>query len=274
MRQTRATGRPGLSVVVPAWNEAERIEACLQELHGSLAHLRPEVVVVDDGSSDGTADLASAWIARHPECDAHVLSIPHGGKGRAVHAGVRRTRGDDVAYIDADLDIPATEIERLLHFRDAVGADVVVGSKRSLTWHELPRPLFRRVISVSFSWLVARLFHLPVRDTQTGVKLFSGRWLRAAVPHAQVSGYLFDVELLASAAADGLNVAEVPVAVTMRRRASRIGLGDCLCCLVELGAVVRSVGRGRTRHHLRRVRATHLPRHLERHGPAVGHGAR
>ena len=235
--------RPALSVVVPAWNEAVRIGACLDQLEACLSHRGLEIIVVDDGSTDGTAEAAQAWADAHPGRRTEVLHQPHGGKGRAVYAGVARSRGADVAYIDADLDIPAGEVDRLLAWRDASGAAVVVGSKRRLAWRRLPRPLPRRVLSVTFSWVVALLFHLPVRDTQTGVKLFPGPWLRAATRQAAISGFLFDVELLALAARDGLSMAELPVTVVRRREANRIGLGTVWCCLLELGAVVRAVRR-------------------------------
>lgn len=239
-----APAAPILSVIVPAWNEAEGIAACMQALHQHLGPLRPELIIVDDGSTDGTHRVAADWIARHPDVDARVISLPHRGKGVAVRAGVRRSRGNDVVYIDADMDIPASEIDRLLASRSRDGTDVVVGSKRALTWRQLPGPVSRRLISVTFSWLVSQLFHLPVRDTQTGVKLFPGPWLRSAVAEARVAGFLFDVELLAMAVRAGLRLREEPVRVTMRRAASRIGVRDCLRCVGELALLVRVLGDG------------------------------
>ncbi len=256
-----APAAPVLSVIVPAWNEAERITACMQALQQHLAPLCPELIVVDDGSTDGTHQIAAEWIARHPEADAQVISLPHRGKGAAVRAGVRHSHGDDIVYIDADLDIPASEILRLLASRSRDGADVVVGSKRALTWLQLPGPIPRRLISVTFSWLVGRLFDLPVRDTQTGVKLFPGGWMRSAVTQARVAGFLFDVELLAMAARAGLRLREEPVRVTMRRAASRIGVRDCVRCLGEL-ALLAHVLQDRRR----------LPDAPARRHAAVGHG--
>lgn len=232
-----------LSIIVPAWNESARIAQCLNQLHRRLGHRRPEIIVVDDGSTDGTLEAALGWMARHPSCDVSVIRVPHGGKGRAVYAGARYTHGLDVAYIDADMDIPAAEIDHLIRWRDIAAADVVVGSKRELSWRRARRPFVRWVVSIAFSSLVSRIYRLPVRDTQTGVKLFPGPWLRDVVRYAQVPGYLFDVELLAVAAAQGLGITEIPVRVRMRRAASRIGLMDGLRCIAEMAEVRTSVRR-------------------------------
>ncbi len=238
-----------LSVVVPAWNEAERIPECIRRIVDSLSPLDPEVIVVDDGSTDGTADVCRAWIRAHPSPDVRVIVAPHRGKGAAVCAGARASRGDVVAFIDADLDVAPEEIARLLRARDQQGLDIVVGSKRILSWRGMRRPLPRRVLSLSFSALARLLFRLPVRDTQTGVKLFDGPWLRTVAPHARVRGFLFDVELLALAASEGLRMGEVCVPVGMSRPASRIGLYDVVRCIGELAVIGRSVRRARRSLH-------------------------
>ena len=234
---------PLLSVVVPAWNEAERIAQCLEQLSLRLEHLEPEIIVVDDGSTDGTAGLCARWLAQRPALDALLVSIPHRGKGAAVHAGARASHGRVVAYIDADMDIGAEEIDHLLAERRRLDLDVVVGSKRRLAWRHIGRPLGRRVLSVLFSRVVRLLFRLPVQDTQTGVKLFGGAWLRAIVRQTRVSGFLFDLELLAAANAAGLRIGEVPVAVGMSRPASRIGPAAVARCALELAGVIASVAR-------------------------------
>ncbi len=234
-----------LSVVVPAWNEAERIPECIRRIVGSLCALDPEVIVVDDGSTDGTAEVCRAWIASHPSPDVRVLVAPHRGKGAAVRAGALASRGDVVAFIDADLDVAPEEIARLLRVRQERGLDVVVGSKRDLSWRRMQRPLPRRLLSLSFSAVARLLFRLPVRDTQTGIKLFDGPWLRSVAPHARVQGFLFDVELLALAAAAGLRMGEVCVPVGMSRPASRIGVRDVLRCMGELALIGGSLRHAR-----------------------------
>lgn len=238
MFHDRCTIAPLLTVIVPAWNEAERIVDCLEQLDKSLGHLHPEIIVVDDGSSDATAEMAQHWIDAHRTCDAHVLVRPHRGKGHAVYAGVRQSSGVDVAFIDADLDIPASEILHLLHERTVAQAAIVVGSKRQLSWRELPGPPLRRTMSITFSALVSRLFDLPVRDTQTGVKLFPGSWLRAMADQARVPGFLFDLELLIAAAAQGMRIIEVPVRVRMQRNANRIGVRHVARCALELAELM------------------------------------
>jgi len=225
---------PGLSVVVPAWNEAERICDCVEQLRTRLRRLRPEIVVVDDGSTDGTAAVCGAWIAAHRGSRVRLLRGPHRGKG-------------------ADLDVPVEEVARLYRLRAAASWDVAVGSKRRLAWRHSARPPLRTALSILFGFAVRQLFGLPLRDTQTGVKMFNGRWLRAVAPHARVRGFLFDVELLAVAAAEGLRLVEVPVTVGMRRPLNRLGVGDVVRCLAELPTVAPSVRR--IRGHLRAARA-------------------
>jgi len=244
---------PGLSVVVPAWNEAERICDCVEQLRTRLRRLRPEIVVVDDGSTDGTAAVCGAWIAAHRGSRVRLLRGPHRGKGAAVYAGAQATRGAVVAYLDADLDVPVEEVARLYRLRAAASWDVAVGSKRRLAWRHSARPPLRTALSILFGFAVRQLFGLPLRDTQTGVKMFNGRWLRAVAPHARVRGFLFDVELLAVAAAEGLRLVEVPVTVGMRRPLNRLGVGDVVRCLAELPTVAPSVRR--IRGHLRAARA-------------------
>lgn len=235
------TRRPGLSVVVPAWNEAERIAECLDRLSAALRALPAEVVVVDDGSTDGTAAVCRGWITRHPRAAVRLLRQPHAGKGAAVYRGARATRGDAVAYLDADLDVPAEEVARLFALRRREGVDVLVGSKRLLTWRGSGRPVLRTALSITFSWVARTLFHLPIRDTQTGIKMWPGPWLRTVARRTSVRGFLFDLELLGAASDDGLRLAEVGVEVRMRRRASRLGLADVGRCLLELPAVGRSL---------------------------------
>lgn len=241
------SGQPAapLSVVVPAWNEADRIRHCLEQVRKRLGHLGAEIIVVDDGSSDGTAEVCAAWMRQHPGAPVVLLSLPHRGKGSALRAGALASRGTVVAFIDADLDIPAEEVARLVRLRADRGLDIVVGSKLTHGGRRPARPLGRRVLSVLFRCAVRLLFRLPVGDTQTGVKVFDGRWLRVAAQHARVSGFLFDLELLTAAAADGLRMAEVPVDVTMRRPASRLRPRDILRSCRELWQVRGSAGRVR-----------------------------
>lgn len=236
---------PTLTVVIPAWNEAERIEECVEQVLARLSDQDAEIVVVDDGSSDGTAARCAAWVRAHPAARVRLVRAPHRGKGAALRAGVAVSRGEVVAFIDADLDVPPEEIARLLRERATGRLDVVVGSKRVLAWRQVPRPFGRKVMSLAFSGLVAVLFRLPVRDTQTGVKLFSGPWLRRAVTYTRIDGFLFDVEILALAAAQGLRMGEAQVRVVMRRPASRIGMRDVVHCLGELAMVPAALHRAR-----------------------------
>jgi dolichyl-phosphate beta-glucosyltransferase len=241
-----AAATPALSVVVPAWNERRHILACVEGILAALAPLDPEVVVVDDGSEDGTGAACAAWIRAHPGARVALVRQPHRGKGAALAAGAAVTRGRAVAFVDADRDIPPEELWRLWWAREAAGLDVVVGAKGPGAARA--RPLGRRVVSAAFAWAVRRALRLPVPDTQTGIKLFPGPWLREAARRARVRGFLFDVELLARAQADGLAMGWVPVAVRRGRPRSRIGLGDLLRTAWEVPRLVcalRALGRSR-----------------------------
>ncbi|MGE5235667.1 MAG: dolichyl-phosphate beta-glucosyltransferase [Acidobacteriota bacterium] len=203
---------PRLSIVVPAYNEATRLPSTLARIVAYLsarAELLPaEVIVVDDGSSDGTAGAADA-ITAPAALDVKVIRLPQNrGKGAAVRAGMAASRGERVLISDADLATPIEEVEALL----ASGAQVAVGSRalrRELITRRqpLPRDLLGRLFN-----LALRLLGLtPLHDTQCGFKLIDGELARRLAGAQRLDGFAFDVELLARAAREGATVAEVPV---------------------------------------------------------------
>lgn len=243
-----------LSIIVPAWNEEWCIYHTLTVLMGHFRGASYEVLVVDDGSRDGTAAEVRRWSRDNPDVAVRCLCLgAQRGKGGAVKAGALASSGSWVAYIDADLDIPADNLLRLYELAQEGEQDVLAGSKRQLTWGRRGVPLGRKLVSVGFSDLVQLLFRLPVRDTQTGIKLFRGSWLRKAAAEARVDGFLFDLELLAMASQDGLKMREVCVSYTPQREANRIGLRKIAACVVELGRIKAALRhRGHTLHGLTR----------------------
>ncbi len=201
------------TVVVPAYREEARLPASLDRLPGALeaAGLVPfEIVVVDDGSPDRTAEVARAAAARDPRI--RVIGTPENrGKGHAVRLGVQAARGTWILVTDADLSTPPADAARLL--AAASRADgIAIGSRRQRGAHILVRqPLHREALGFVFAGL-RRLLVLPrLRDTQCGFKLFRADVARRLFAMAREDRFIYDVEILLLARVAGLRVPEVPV---------------------------------------------------------------
>jgi len=206
-------GDPELSVVIPAFNEENRLPATLDRVQEYLdADGRPyELVLVDDGSGDATLAVMNGAAERRP--NVHVVSLGENrGKGRAVAAGVAATTGGLVLFSDADLSTPIEELAKLEAAVDA-GADIAVAS-RALKRSEIviPQPGTRVLMGKVFNLLVQGLLLVPgVWDTQCGFKLFRGTSGREVFAALTTDGFAFDVEVLHRARRRGLRIAEVPV---------------------------------------------------------------
>lgn len=209
---------PTLSLVVPAYNEADRLGPYLTEIRAYLdveCRGSYEVLVVDDGSSDDTAGLVSRVGSRWQQLRLMRHTVNR-GKGAAVRTGVLATTGRRVLFADADGATPIVEESRLAAAIHA-GAMVACGS-RVVPGEGVTRDRnFRRAIMGGFfSWLARRLIGVTVRDTQCGFKMFVGDVGRALFAAGQELGYLFDLEVLALAARSGYPVVEVPVSWSER----------------------------------------------------------
>lgn len=208
MNRSRASK---LSVVVPAYREALRIRAGLTTLKRELEEIDRdcEIVLVCDGCRDtyeAARPLAGPVIAVH-----HYAR--NMGKGYALQYGVEHVTGDLVTFIDADMNIHPREIDTFMKLMDALDADIVIGSKRH-PQSKVNYPAFRRVQSLAYQALVAALFTINVRDTQTGLKLFRRDVLRAVLPRVLVKRYAFDLELLVVAHHLGYRrIVEAPIEI-------------------------------------------------------------
>ena len=240
-----AAGDKRLSVVVPAYNEGELIEATLAAITNELdAHLEPgsyEVVVVDDGSSDDTAERAERAGAT-----VHRLAANQ-GKGGAVRAGMLVTGGRSVIFTDADLAYSPRLLVDVLD-RIEQGWDVVVGSRRhddtnTLVRARRLRELGGRVINLLTHMVLLGNF----RDTQCGLKGFRGDIARTIFERTRINGFAFDVEIFLIVEQDQLSLTEVPVAVTNRAGSSVRIVGDTAELLVDLFRIRRWAGEGRYR---------------------------
>jgi len=207
--------RPDLSLVIPAYNEARRLPATLAALQTFLATRpwRVEIVVVDDGSTDGTP--AAARGAALPTSCLRVVSLgTNQGKGAAVKRGVAEARGAHIAFVDADLPYAFDGFDRAME-RLAHGADLVIGGR------DLPGSTdvmgygwMRRLSGKIYSVLVNAFAVRAIPDTQCGFKWFRASMARELFPRVVLKGFAFDVELLVLAQRWGLRIDRIPVTLS------------------------------------------------------------
>ena len=209
------------SIVIPAYNEERRIGATLDEAMKYLneRNVRSEVIVVDDGSTDRTADVVM-WY-RRKTYRVKLVRCPHAGKGSAVRTGVSAAHGQIVFLCDADMHEGFGECEKL----EAAllgGADVAIGSRWvQHTPSHYTQPLYRRASSRVFNACTKRLLGLQFRDTQCGLKAFTRDAAKDLFAYQHIDGWGFDPELLFVAARLGYKVVEVPIELHHDYRASK-----------------------------------------------------
>lgn len=205
--------RPELSVVIPAFNEEGRLAPTLHAVTSYLA-ARPltwEVLVVDDGSRDGTRRVAEEQAAR--EGRIRVLALPRNrGKGVAVRTGFVAALGELVLFADADNSTPIEEVEKLRGAMDLAGAACAIGS-RALPESDVrvKQHALRQKMGQGFNLLARAITGLPFRDTQCGFKLFRREACLPLFLAQRTEGFAFDAEILVLARRAGLRVVEVPV---------------------------------------------------------------
>jgi dolichyl-phosphate beta-glucosyltransferase len=216
--------RPEISVVIPAFNEEARLGQPLREIvrYFRERNRAAEILVVDDGSRDGTSGLVLRLARQYPEI--RLIRLPaNAGKGYAVRTGVVNASGRLVLFADADGATPIAEIEALEAAIDS-GADIAIGSRavRSESVQVRAR-LYRRVMGRAFHLLVRTLAVKGIADTQCGFKLFRGPVAQDLFSRMRMNGFSFDVEVLLMARRAGYRIAEVPVNWT-HQPGSRVNL--------------------------------------------------
>lgn len=201
---------PYLSVVIPVYNEEDRIEDTLARVTTYLA-TRPycaEVVVVDDGSTDATAELVRRTAGRSSRI--RLLSVGHAGKGWAVRQGMLAAAGDYRLICDADLSVPIEQVARLLP-PAAPDVDIAIGSREAAGAVRHGEPARRHLMGRIFNLLVRRFLIAGVSDSQCGFKCFKAGTVAGLFGLQRTRGFAFDVEVLYLARRRKLTMAEIGV---------------------------------------------------------------
>ena len=205
-------GTPHYSIVIPAYNESERIGNALDRV---LEYIRQqkwdaEVIVVNDGSRDHTAELVRRYAAEHPA--VRLVENPgNRGKGYSVRHGMGEAAGEVMLFTDADLSAPITEAAKLFAALGE-GADVAIGSRWMDPALQTERqPLFRQLAGRIFNLLLRLILGLRYKDTQCGFKAFTRRAADLIFPRQRIERWGFDPEILFIAGKMDLKTREVPV---------------------------------------------------------------
>lgn len=256
----RVAQYPKYSIVIPAYNERARILATLQAVVQSIRRhgWQAEVIVVNDGSTDETAELVKNFALSAPE--VRLMENPrNSGKGYSVRSGLLHAQGEIVMFSDADLSAPIDEAERLFE-AIAQGADIAIGSRWLATSRQTHRqPLYRQFFGRCFNALTRMVMRLPFADTQCGFKAFTRSAAQTIFQLQTIERWGFDPEILFIARKRGYRIQEVPVSWAHDERTRISYLRDGLQMLKEL-AIVRwnaLTGRyGREIHAIERVGET------------------
>jgi dolichyl-phosphate beta-glucosyltransferase len=201
-----------LSVVVPAYNEEQRLPRTIEQIERYLDGKKAdyELVLVDDGSTDGTRQVMDAAAERH--ASVRVEALPQNrGKGRALAVGVQAAKGDEILLTDADLSTPIEELDKLQAALEG-GAGVAIGS-RALRGSrvEVSQPVYRVLMGKAFNLIVQAVLLPGIWDTQCGFKLFRADVARKVFAGLSTDGFGYDPEVLYRARKQGVKIAEVPV---------------------------------------------------------------
>jgi glycosyltransferase involved in cell wall biosynthesis len=237
---------PKYSIVIPAYNESVRLPATLESVvncirtHGWAA----EVLVVNDGSSDATADVVRSFMRSAPEVRL-MENRCNRGKGYSVRAGMLESRGDVALFTDSDLSAPIEEAESLFAAIEQ-GADIAIGSRWLESGRQTQRqPLYRQFFGRCFNAVTRMVMRLPFSDTQCGLKAFTREAAQVVFSMQTIERWGFDPEILFIALKRGFRVVEVPVSWAHDERTRMSYLRDGLKMLEEITIIRWNAIRGR-----------------------------
>jgi dolichyl-phosphate beta-glucosyltransferase len=200
---------PFLSIIIPAYNEEQRLPGTLQSVHSFLSaqSYAWELIVVENGSRDRTYDVAAEFAAAH--ANTRVLRAAGRGKGLAVRMGMLDAKGEHRMMLDADLSMPIDQVPRFLPPK--LNADIVIASREAPGAVRYDEPSYRHIGGRVINTMI-RLLALPgLHDTQCGFKCFSARSAQDLFSEQTIEGWAFDIEILYVARLRGYSVVELPI---------------------------------------------------------------
>jgi glycosyltransferase involved in cell wall biosynthesis len=201
---------PFLSIIIPALNEEERLPGTLEQVFAFLDEqpFSSEVLVVENGSTDRTLEVAQEYARSHP--GLRPLHEAERGKGRAVRRGMLEARGAYRFICDADLSMPISECSRFLP-PALSGVDIAIGSREAPGSVRYNEPVRRHISGRVFNWLIHALVLPGIEDTQCGFKCFTAAAAEDIFPRLTLLGWSFDVEALYIARHRGYRIVEIPI---------------------------------------------------------------
>lgn len=237
MKRKNSNEIEGISVIVPAHNEEGAIYETARQIVETCQEIgRPyEVILVNDGSTDHTADEIAA-AENDFACVESVTLKENAGKGNALKRGFQISKYEKVCMIDADLDLPPYQIKNLLEELENKKVDVVIGSKRHHA-SRLNYPWYRKLYSTVYYFFILLIFRLPIKDTQTGIKIFRREVLSRVFPRLVCKQFALDLELLVVANRMGYTIAEAPVIIDFHKEYGHIGWLDIRNIIVDTLAI-------------------------------------
>ena len=219
----------GITILMPAYQLESEIAANVDRVAAvAEAWTESEIIVIDDGSTDDTREQAEKSAIRHDKVRVVSYEVNR-GKGGALKEGFAHSNGQTVIFLDSDLDLPPEQLPTFLSEFAKLDVDALVGAKRT-AMSPGRYPALRRVLSLTFAAVNRVLFRLPVRETQTGLKVFRRSALEETLPRLETVGYAFDLELLVRIRKAGGSMTETPVAL-----AKGSSSGISLATLWEMG---------------------------------------
>jgi len=221
-----------ISILIPAFNEENHIEQCIVGIENMVSNLGYdyEVIIIDDGSTDNTRNVALK-VTKNP----HVRVIGYEqnqGKGYAIKYGLKRAKGDYVVFWDSDWEIEPLEFKD--YITNLEYADIVIGSKRHPESH-IETPFIRKFLSYGFNILIRLALGIRITDTQTGFKAFRREELDKIVDSISVRRFAFDAELLTIAELLKMRIIELPVEINMSGRI--IGIQHIVRILLDMAGI-------------------------------------